>query len=160
MIDNTGEKFLLDIYNLKGERNEFNTDKNDYNCGGYALGIFSWLFPCNTEDEKNKWFLNKDKNSDFNYGLEASSEWMLSNIPNLRKIDSPYDILEKNEWVVGFKIGVGSGCGDFHFIRKSNNRFLHKIGPCDITYMDEIEALSDSWCNGGYTSKTIWFAKK
>lgn len=163
MIDNVDKKFCLDEYNIKGERNRKNTCIKEYNCGGYALGIFSWLFPCDTDEEREDWFIFEGKAEgeyDYNISVELGANWMLNNIPNLRKIDSPNDKLEEGEWLVGFKVGIGSGHGDFHYIRRAGNgHFWHKVGPLKIERMSKKEALSDSWCEDKYTSKTIWFAK-
>lgn len=163
MIDNTEIKFCSDEYNIKGERNATNTCIKDYNCGGYALGIFSWLFPCDTDDERIDWFIFEENSaviSNYNISVELGASWMIENIPNIRRLDSPNEKLKDGEWLVGFKVGIGSGHGDFHYIKRTQNgHFWHKIGPLKIERMSKDEALSESWCDNKYTSKTIWFAK-
>lgn len=164
MIDNTKAEFLSDEYNLRGERNRRNTCIDEYNCGGYALGIFSWIFPCDTDEERSEWFIfegERANEDNYNAGAELGAKWMENNVPNLRRISSPSEKLEEGEWLIGFKVGIGSGYGDFHYIKRTQNgHFWHKVGPLKIDHMSKIEALSDSWCEGKYTSKTIWFAKK
>ena len=39
------KNFSSDAYNLRRERNEDNTLSYWYNCGGFALGTFSWYYP-------------------------------------------------------------------------------------------------------------------
>lgn len=40
-----GAKFIEDSFNLGGRRNQSNTACPAYNCGGFALGTFSWYVP-------------------------------------------------------------------------------------------------------------------
>ena len=47
-----------DFFNERQTRNEENTEKKDYNCGGYALRTFSWYLPYEY-DEKNYPFFFK-----------------------------------------------------------------------------------------------------
>ena len=51
MLGNWENKFYEDEYNVNGKRNRKNTNREDYNCGGYALQTFSWVLPCEDEDE-------------------------------------------------------------------------------------------------------------
>ena len=40
-----------DPFNFLRNRNVRNTEKRTYNCGGYALGTFSWYCPHRAEDD-------------------------------------------------------------------------------------------------------------
>ena len=40
MLGNWESKFFEDEYNVNGKRNRKNTEREDYNCGGYALQTF------------------------------------------------------------------------------------------------------------------------
>ena len=42
-----------DPFNKNNKRNVRNTERNTYNCGGYALGTFSWYCPHDENDEKS-----------------------------------------------------------------------------------------------------------
>lgn len=166
MLGNYEWKFIIDEYNVDGKRNRKNTSRHDYNCFGYALETFSWGLPCDTEAECEElyafdmWEYDYDEN-DFNKSAERGAEWMLANVPNLRRVDSPDEKLEDGEWLIGFKVGAGSGGGDFHYIKRTpSGRFYHKPGGNYVCRMGKKEALSDDWGNGRYTSKTIWFARK
>ena len=165
MLGNWENKFYEDEYNVNGKRNRKNTERNQYNCGGYALETFSWVLPCDTEEECEElydfdmWEYDYDED-DFNESAERGAEWMLANVPNLRRVDSPDVKLEENEWLIGFKVGAGSGDGDFHYIKRTpSGRFYHKPGANRVRRMSKKEALSDNWCDGKYTSRTIWFAR-
>ena len=39
------QRFADDVLNLKKKRRQNNTDYYAYNCGGFALGTYSWYFP-------------------------------------------------------------------------------------------------------------------
>ena len=166
MLGNWENKFYEDEYNVNGKRNRKNTERNQYNCGGYALETFSWVLPCEDEDECSElydfdmWEYDYDED-DFNESAERGAEWMLANVPNLRRVDSPDAELEENEWLIGFKVGAGSGDGDFHYIKRTpSGRYYHKPGANRVRRMSKKEALSDNWCDGKYTSRTIWLARK
>ena len=166
MLGNWESKFYEDVYNVNGKRNRKNTERNQYNCGGYALETFSWVLPCDTEEECEElydfdmWEYDYDED-DFNESAERGAEWMLANVPNLRQVSSPDEKLEEGEWLIGFKVGAGTGDGDFHYIKRTpSGQFWHKPGGSYIRRMGKKEALSDNWCDGRYTSRTIWFARK
>ena len=165
MLGNWENKFYEDEYNVNGKRNRKNTERNQYNCGGYALETFSWVLPCDTEEECEElydfdmWEYDYDED-DFNESAERGAKWMLDNIPNLRQVSSPDEKLEEGEWLIGFKVGMGTGDGDFHYIKRTpSGRFYHKPGASRVRRMSKAEALSDNWCDGRYTSKTIWLAR-
>jgi hypothetical protein len=167
MLGNYEMRFYEDEYNVHGKRNRKNTEREDYNCGGYALQTFSWILPCEDEGECaalydfDMWECDYDED-DFNESAERGAEWMLNNIPNLRQVSSPDEELEEGEWLIGFKVGAGSDFGgDFHYIKRTpSGRFYHKPGASKVRRMSKAEALSDNWCDGAYTSTTIWFARK
>ena len=46
MFSPDSQELFPDLFNRNGERNAFNTDQWYYNCGGYALGTFSWYLFC------------------------------------------------------------------------------------------------------------------
>ena len=167
MIRNWENEFFTDVYNEEGKRSSRNVDRWKYNCGGYALGVYSWICPYDTEEEGEQYidyncWDNEDEEPDFNERAEYTAEWMLNNVPGLRRVDSPDAELEEGEWLIGYKVGRGpSWDGDFHFIKQTpSGRFYHKPGGGRIRRMGQAEALSDSWSGGAYTSKTIWLARK
>lgn len=167
MIRNYEMKYLRDEFNEFGTRNKKNVERWQYNCGGFALGTYNWICPYDTEEEGEEyidfdyWADDSDE-VDFNERAEYTAEWMLNNIPGLRRVDSPDAKLEDGEWLIGYKVGRGpSWDGDFHFIKQTpSGRFYHKPGGNTIRRMGKAEALSSSWSDGAYTSKTIWLARK
>ena len=171
MITNWDYKFYEDEYNENGKRNRKNTDRYNFNCGGYALGIYAWFMPCEEEDQEMfDLYCNDEFDEDGDYDslqkllnkvAEQSSEWMVNNVPNLRRVSSPDAELNEDEWLVGFKFGEGCGDGDFHYIKRTKSgQFWHKPGAQKTRRMSKKEALSQEWCDGKYTSDTIWFAKR
>ena len=166
MLGNWENKFYEDEYNVNRNRTLKNVSRDQFNCGGYALETFSWVLPCDTEEECEEWYdfdmweYDYDED-DFNESAERGAEWMLANVPNLRRVDSPDEKLEEGEWLIGFKVGAGTGDGDFHYIKRTpSGRFYHKPGGSYVRRMGKKEALSDNWCDGRYTSRTIWLARK
>ena len=114
MLGNWENKFYEDEYNVNGKRNRKNTEREDYNCGGYALQTFSWILPCEDEDECAElydldidWEEEEDNideeslNRFFDRNAERGAEWMLDNIPNLRQVSSPDEELEEGELLIG-----------------------------------------------------------
>ena len=166
MLGNWEWKFHLDEYNVNGNRTLKNVSRDQFNCGGYALETFSWILPCDTETECEEWYdfdmwEHDYDEDDFNESAKRGAEWMLNNIPNLRQVSSPDEKLEEGEWLIGFKVGAGYGTGDFHYIKRTpSGRYYHKPGASRVRRMSKKEALSDNWCDGKYTSRTIWLARK
>ena len=167
MIRNWDMKYLRDEFNEFCTRNKKNVERWQYNCGGFALGTYNWICPYDTEEEGEEyidfdyWADDSDE-VDFNKRAEYTAEWMLNNVPGLRRVDSPDAKLEDGEWLIGYKVGRGpSWDGDFHFIKQTpSGRFYHKPGGNTIRRMGKAEALGSSWSDGAYTSKTIWLARK
>ena len=167
MIGNYEMKYLVDRFNEYGTRNLKNVSRGKFNCGGYALGTYNWILPCDTDEDADELFevnlwLEDIEDIDFDRRAEICATWMLNNIPNLRRVDSPDEKLADDEWLIGFKMGLGpSGDGDFHYIKRTpTGRFYHKPGSAKIMRMSKKEALSDSWMHDSYTSNTIWLVRK
>lgn len=141
-----------DTFNLKGERNIRNTDKHEYNCGGYALGTFSWYEPF----KRGECF-----NLDFDSWYQACENTercvavMLEEFKKLRRIESLEEV-SSTETAIAFRI---SWDGDFHFVRRAKNHcWYHKRGntPQILTMRTET-VLSSVWC-GRYDGPLVLFA--
>ena len=167
MLGNWENKFYEDEYNVNGKRTLKNVSRDQFNCMGYATNMLNWGLPCDTEAEAEELFdvdvwLEDVEDVDFDERANICADWMLRNIPNLRKVDSPDEKLADDEWLIGFKMGMGSSFdGDFHFIKRTpSGRYYHKPGTGRIRRMSKAEALGDTWSNGAYESTTIWFARR
>ena len=112
-----------------------NTDKCDYNCGGYALETFDWYRPrieslrCTRKAGAT---------------IESCVDFMLEDFPNLRKAESIDDVKE-NEYLIAFRLGED----DFHFLKRAkNHHWYHKRGAS--YYIDTIkqeQVFSTTWFN-------------
>jgi hypothetical protein len=156
--------YLDDPFNKLNNRSMKNTKRNTFNCGGYALGTFSWYCPHNPEDEKfDSWY-----GRCYDYGFEnreeawtktmyAVSKMVLDFEGKLRMI-TDLSQLQKSERVVAFRL---SSDGDFHYIKKcSNGRWQHKCGSSfPIHQMTQYEVFNTEWC-GRYDGPVILLAIK
>jgi hypothetical protein len=97
-----------DPLNIKKQRNELNTNFDDFNCAGYALETFSWYCP-----------YNEEKHCGWDNGMDCLEciDYMIKDFKGkLRRI---FDIseLKKDEYVIAFR---GSP-EDFHFMKRNSN---------------------------------------
>lgn len=125
-----------DAYNSLRKRNIKNTVKRTYNCGGYALGSFSWYLPQLNGDN-----VCRDGGTTVDDCVEA----MMIDFPNLRRIQT-LDELKENEYAVAFRLSDY----DFHYVKRaSNGHWFHKRGGSYyIDTMKEEVVFSESWGNG------------
>lgn len=149
-----------DAMNLKGLRNERNTSQFDYNCGGYALGTFSWYCPCEEEENKGNYFGDDFSAKKLESRTQDCVNKLLNDFANLRVINSIKE-LQKNELAVAFRI---SGIvDDFHFIlRKRNGQWFEKNGAGIIHRVTKNYALNQTWGTifTTYHGKIVLFARK
>lgn len=144
-----------DPFNNQNRRNGFNTDRDDYNCGGFALGTYSWYIP----DPDGSWFgfrcYDLDE-EDMEEVTVRAVEKMLLDFPDLRVISTLAEI-QANEYGIAFRV---SSDGDFHFCKQfTGNLWYHKPGRSKIRSITEEEVLSADWY-GRYDGKLFLFAKK
>lgn len=148
---------MSDPKNIKNLRNFRNTKKRDYNCGGYALGCYSWVLPY-YEQPFDSFFMGLvnfswEKLCEF---TDISVNWLISEFPSLLYIEDKAR-LPKDKEIIAFR---WSSDGDFHFIvRKKNGVWYHKRGGTrDILTMPEEEVLSSCWLDR-YDGPLVLFEK-
>lgn len=131
--------------------NVFNTNKESFNCGGFALGTCNWVLV-------DGYVYDDDYNSrdEVNEALERETELSIENIlsicPKTRVIYKE-DELKENEFLVYFRL---SSDGDFHFVKRMHNGELwHKMGWLNIERFDE--DIYDDWC-GRYDGPIVMLA--
>lgn len=158
----------LDIYNEKKERTVENTPIGNYNCLGYALGIYIWgslirvtdtaecLFEelNKPEDEYDTYTKRVSELLDFQkYGsfeiMEAMTNRLETTFP-IRRINS-LEELKENEYCIAF----AGGDEDFHFARIDDGVITHKVGDLEV---EIAECLED--CFVYYNSEIILYAKE
>lgn len=143
-----------DGFNINHSRNITNTDKLAYNCGGYALGTYSWYNPVPEE------YYNIDYEIDSieftNYLYDCVDALLYDFTHRHIRVCDFHTTLNDNEYLFAFRVSTD---GDFHFIKRGrNNVWYHKRGQLSIIERMTVEELfSASWCNR-YDSPTIFFA--
>ena len=134
-----------DPFNIAKERNTKNTDREEYNCGGYALGCYSWYCPFDyqvTDFEKN---VNQ----------------ILKDFPNVRRIENSQDLLP-DEYMIAFRLSQD----DFHFMKRAKNgTWREKRGSrSEIRIVPKTVVFGEVWSpdryDDGYRGKIAFFAVK
>lgn len=149
---------IFDDFNLDHKRNVNNTSIYDYNCMGYALDAYSWLFA----------YLEDGETDAFNYGVEkedqeevlmSCAKYLLNNfplVPVTRK--QAYNACGRKQ-IIAFRIAKY----DFHFmVRRKNGSWYHKMGSQDIHRIDKEKVFANVWRNNSgdvYDSKILFFEK-
>ena len=119
-----------DFFNREHKRNRFNTDRWDYNCGGYALGIYVWYQFENYLD--TVWEVGVEEMT------RLCVDAILRDFPTLRVINDLRE-LQKNERAIAFRICEK----DFHFImRHKNGHWSHKPGRTFIRSITKAEVFN------------------
>lgn len=156
-----GEYRNRDPYNTQGKRNLDNADRWEYNCGGYALGLFSWYCPYDREIERSEWgdyteIFTMEKVHRLTY---TCVDFMLQDFNGrLREIGSLCE-LASDEHAIAFRLATDN---DFHFVRRSRSgQWFHKRGDNPrIETMPEEEVFSKGWCFGMYNGPLVLLALK
>ena len=134
-----------DPFNIAKERNTKNTDREEYNCGGYALGCYSWYCP----------FTHKVRD------FEKNVNQILKDFPNVRLINSTQDLMP-NEYMIAFRLSQD----DFHFMKRSKNgvwrekrgsQFEIRVVPKSVVFG---EVWSPDRYDNGYRGEIAFFAVK
>lgn len=129
-----------------------NTNRRDFNCGGYALETFNWYLPYG-EDFPKYW---SRAVSDITEDMVA---YMLADKLGLRVINSLTE-LAPTEYAIAFRVG----CGDFHFIKRGHNgQWYSKMGSSrEIERVPEHNVFCEPWPGFGmqYDGPIVLFAKE
>lgn len=152
--------YPYDRLNKKNKRNMSNTHKEGFNCGGYALGTYSWYCPFGRHDGDLSGLFDRF-DGDYVAVLQYTVDYMLQDFGNKLRVIQSLDELQEGEEAVAYRIETD--CYDFHYLRrKSNGKWYGKMGRIPIIYKyTEIEVFdhnSDAWQNGRYDSEMILFA--
>ena len=160
-----------DPFNRNGKRNRSNTDTDDYNCGGFALGTYSWYVPYRSDEQANIY----DRWANIQMWLDAAEDAdntadsliaraavhtcvvslhnlfvkrILEDFPSVRRVQT-FEEIKPDERIILFRIGAD----DFHFIVSFDHKhWWHKYGWNYIEELCEDEVLDTEWANGRYFS--------
>ena len=134
-----------DPFNITKERNTKNADRNEYNCGGYALGCYSWYCPFGYQV------------TDF----EENVNQILKDFSNVRRIENSQDLLP-DEYMVAFRLSPS----DFHFMKRAKNgTWREKRGSqSEIRIVPKSVVFGEVWSphrfDNGYRGEIAFFAVK
>ena len=134
-----------DPFNITKERNTRNTDREEYNCGGYALGCYSWYCP----------FTHQVRD------FEKNVNQILKDFPNVRLINNTQDLMP-NEYMIAFRLSQD----DFHFMKRSKNGvWREKRGSQpEIRIVPKSVVFGEVWSpdryDNGYRGEIAFFAVK
>ena len=166
-----------DPFNRNGKRNRSNTDTDAYNCGGFALGTYSWYLPYRLDEQMDIY----DRWADIQMWLDAAEdadntadspiaraavhtcvvsllnlfvERILEDFPSVRRVQT-FEEIKPNERIILFR----TGADDFHFIVSFDHKhWWHKYGWNCIEELCEDEVLDTEWANGRYFSPIVILA--
>lgn len=160
-----------DPFNRNGKRNRSNTDTDDYNCGGFALGTYSWYVPYRSDEQRQiyeRWaniqmWLDAAEDADNTADsliaratvhtcvvslLNLFVKRILEDFPSVRRVQT-FEEIKPDERIILFRIGAD----DFHFIVSFDHKhWWHKYGWNYIEELCEDEVLDTEWANGRYFS--------
>lgn len=149
---------VYDYDEFNGEKRSLsNTEKCDYNCGGYALGLFNWYLPYPQEMRNELTFLGEWVYS-YRKTMKIMVNYMVNTLP-IRVIKSLKNLDEETEYCVAFRLGEG----DFHYVKRyKQGIWYHKMGGSShIRRMEEEEVFSKKgWLHGRYNSNIVLLAVK
>ena len=134
-----------DLFNQMRRRNIRNTKKSHYNCGGFALGTFSWYCPNEESVDSRKYYWGKTE-AEISENTLYAVETMLADFKGrLRLICDVAEVNLQTEYAIAFRIDPKTG--DFHFVRRGcRGHWYHKRGQLsEIEQMDELEVFCDDW---------------
>lgn len=162
-----------DPLNCNRTRNEGNTYYGDYNCGGWALGTFSWFVPYRAPVERYHCLASTEVEEDLRNLLEDQFLWedvefLLNTFSNLTMINSLNDV-SKDATVIAYRIGVFEDDYeeewdyDFHFKVRRHGHWTEKCGGGAVKEVKEQDVFGD-WINSVegfyYSSELILFELK
>ena len=149
--------YEYDEFNTE-KRSLSNTERGEYNCGGFALGLYNWYLPYPQEmrDELSSFFGGWTKS--YRKTIYIMVNYMVNTLP-VRVIKSLKYLDEETEYCVAFRLSQA----DFHYVKRyKEGVWYHKRGGSHhIARMEEKEVFSKKgWINGMYNSNIVLLAVK
>lgn len=147
-----------DPLNKRGSRNIRNTDKADYNCGGYALGTFSWYLPSRTRKEYTDIMGHADI-GDMDTALTLASEAIIDELPGWSTVPFAL-VMERKYSPKDYEIVALRFCYyDFHFWKLGRNwNWYDKMGCRRQINRHAFNDARNVW-NDRYDSPVVCFIR-
>ena len=151
-------KINHDPLNKRGSRNIRNTDKADYNCGGYALGTFSWYLPSRTREEYSD-IMGYADIGDMDTALTLAAEAIVSELPSWSIV--PFTlVMERKYSPKAYEVVAMRFCNyDFHFWKLGRNwNWYDKMGCRGQINRHAFNDARNVW-NDRYDSSVVCFIR-
>ena len=151
-------KINHDPLNKRGSRNIRNTDKADYNCGGYALGTFSWYLPSRTREEYTDIMGHADI-GDMDTALTLAAEAIVSELPGWSIVPFAL-VMERKYSPKDYEVVAMRFCYyDFHFWKLGRNwNWYDKMGCREQINRHAFNDARNVW-NDCYDSPVVCFIR-
>ena len=151
-------KINHDPLNKRGSRNIRNTDKADYNCGGYALGTFSWYLPSRTREEYTDIMGHADI-GDMDTALTLAAEAIVSELPGWSIVPFAL-VMERKYSPKDYEVVAMRFCYyDFHFWKLGRNwNWYDKMGCREQIDRHAFNDARNVW-NDCYDSPVVCFIR-
>lgn len=151
-------KINYDPLNKRGSRNIRNTDKADYNCGGYALGTFSWYLPSRTREEYSD-IMGYADIGDMDVALTLASEAIVAELPGWSVVPFAL-VMERKYSPKDYEIVAMRFCYyDFHFWKLGRNwNWYDKMGCRGQINRHAFNDVRHKW-NDRYDSPVVCFIR-
>ena len=151
-------KINHDPLNKRGSRNIRNTDKADYNCGGYALGTFSWYLPSRTRGEYTG-IMGHANIGDMDAALTLASEAIVAELPGWSIVPFAL-VMERKYSPKDYEVVAMRFCYyDFHFWKLGRNwNWYDKMGGCRQINRHAFNDARNVW-NDRYDSPVVCFMR-
>ena len=151
--------YETDYYNFN-HRTSRNTDLEDYNCGGYALGTFNWYLPYGNYEESIS-DLYFGQNMSVNEIAHYYENYLLNDFFGILRPIKSVNELAEDEQAIAFRVGEE----DFNFCKRGKNGvWYHKPGRNTIRRIKKSEVFAERWVSPDgftiYDSEIILFALK
>lgn len=147
-----------DPFNTSGLRNINNAIKRYYNCGGYALGTFSWYWPGRTEEEHDE-IMKHAETEDWENALELATEAIVNELPGWTIVPLAL-VMERKYSPKDYEVVALRFCNnDFHFWKLGRNwNWYDKRGNTEwINRHAFKDVLHAWWCR--YDSPIVCFIR-
>lgn len=147
-----------DPLNKRGSRNIRNTDKTDYNCGGYALGTFSWYLPSHTREEYSD-IMGYADIGDMDTALTLASEAIVNELPGWSIVPFAL-VMERKYSPKDYEVVALRFCYyDFHFWKLGRNwNWYDKMGCRRQINRHAFNDVRNVW-NDRYDSSVVCFIR-
>lgn len=151
-------KINHDPFNKRGSRNIRNTDKADYNCGGYALGTFSWYLPSHTRKEYSD-IMGYADIGDMDTALTLASEAIVNELPGWSIVPFAL-VMERKYSPKAYEVVAMRFCYyDFHFWKLGRNwNWYDKMGCREQINRHAFNDARNVW-NDRYDSPVVCFIR-